>query len=858
MSNIDPTLQNWLQKYKLESCTSSIIEAGVDEYGVIEQLDEEMIQSIIEDANLNKSVMHRVMFKKGVSDVINGVYNPFTQDEQKNASIPEKASIILRETDREMMDGKRTKTIIFIGESGCGKTTTINSMLNYLEEVSYDNSFRFRVPNDLRDDEFISKYHFRTLPTIHYALNIIDTQGFGDFVGVKQNDKMRQDYKEYLQSVASIDGIYFVFKATETTMSSNQRLFKMIANLFIELFGEKVKDNISIIFTFSDGADPPAMKTVKKLQIPYKKCYTINNSAFGENRSFVNEHMFAEGMEEFQALFNDLEEFSTSVSAKLSPELLYLSEYIDTWTSSIDIYLKPAMNQFYSFCETYQHLRKYKKQINKDPNYNQIPHSFIELFTNPENNKIESRPIISLLTKKEIATKYRVHSGKIDDIMKVIHHIMDTLEQQIIFTIMAQAESLKKFYKLMDDPNDKQKEQLTTAIYFDILVQLEFEHRDTGFRERIGILTDLKTKSKQQSNTKISVQEIMNLYVFWQQYFSQNTVNALTEKYEKEKKQKNIIEKELNNQIVRHNKTLEKHRLSAEQIDKQRMTERYEAKMEIEKVKIEAQYSPKSQGDEEEEDQSTQDALVDKYVNYFGEHYPFEASIVTYYAAIVALTTIGFTGDEECGGLHIILGTFVFIIFLALPGIVEGYKYCLSKDENKSCTNVTAKIIGKMLILAILMLSVELEPFSCLIEEGQKVAFQIGVIVIGIVAFILHGALCNGAETEEELAEEIGKFELQTPESKETTTASEDVVIVAAEIPVDDIVLNHWLKDMKMEKYYKQFKDNGYDLGKLVDIKMNVNDLKFLGSGVKYNDKLTLMKAVNALDSTKANKYLEV
>ena len=848
MSKVDPTLQQWLQKYKLESCMSSIIEAGIEEYGVIEQLDEEMIQGIIEEANLNKSVMHRVMFKKGVSDVINGVYkyvilipchpnyllnhrklpkipygiltihtqsmhfvthyktqpnitydiiSPFKKDEAKESeTIPEKAEPILREMDNQIMDGKKTKTIIFIGESGCGKTTTINSMLNYLEDVSYDNSFRFRLPNDLRDDEFISKYHFRTLPVVDYALNIIDTQGFGDFVGVKQNDKMRQDYKDYLQSIAAIDGIYFVMKATETTMSSNQRLFKIIADLFVELFGDAVKDNISIIFTFSDGADPPALKTVEKLQIPYKKTYRINNSAFGENRTFVNEHMFSEGMGEFQQLFEDLEQFSTSVSAKLSPELLVLRDYIATWTSSMDIYLKPAMNQFYAFCETHQHLKKFRKQIEKDPNYNQIPHSYVELYTNPETNQVQSRPITTLFTREELATKYRVASGRCDDIMKVIQSIMDTLEQQILFTITSQSESLKKLYKLMADDNDKNQEQLTTAMYFDILIQLEFEERETGFRERIGIFTDLKTKSRKLGNNKMSVQEIMNLYVFWQQYFAQMRVNIAQQKYEKEKKEKIQIEAKLQDATVRHNKTLEEHRINTEQINKKMMTERFEAKLEMEKVKMEAQYG--SGGGDEAEEKDAEGALVDKYVSYFGQHYPFEASIVTYYAAILSMISIAYASGEPpcdsssdpeldltegcykdtewrnyCKKFEMELSVFTFMIFLLIPGLVEIYKYYVSKDANKKLKSLIGTVIAKEVILGILMLSVDIRPFNCCQTDFTRGIFRVLIVVVGIVCFILHGAMSNPEATEEELAEKIGTIEYTEAETTEVVVEDE-------------------------------------------------------------------------------------
>ena len=74
MAEEDQLLNQWLEKYKLTSCKSSIIEAGLEEYALIEQLDEQMKDEIIEEADLNKTIMQRVMFKKGVSDVQKGVY----------------------------------------------------------------------------------------------------------------------------------------------------------------------------------------------------------------------------------------------------------------------------------------------------------------------------------------------------------------------------------------------------------------------------------------------------------------------------------------------------------------------------------------------------------------------------------------------------------------------------------------------------------------------------------------------------------------------------------------------------------------------------------------------------------------
>ena len=88
-------------------------------------------------------------------------------------------------------DGKKTRTIIFIGQTGAGKTTLINSMANYLMAIAYDEAFRYKLimeNNNINIDkdqtksqtQDITQYHLRNLPRIDFALNIVDTPGFGD------------------------------------------------------------------------------------------------------------------------------------------------------------------------------------------------------------------------------------------------------------------------------------------------------------------------------------------------------------------------------------------------------------------------------------------------------------------------------------------------------------------------------------------------------------------------------------------------------------------------------------------------------------------------------------------------------
>lgn len=89
--------------------------------------------------------------------------------------------------------GGKTRTMIFIGQTGAGKTTLINSMCNFLKCVAYFEPFRYKLIMESKDSSIvkdetrsqtreIGKYYLNKLPGIDYAygLNIVDTPGFGD------------------------------------------------------------------------------------------------------------------------------------------------------------------------------------------------------------------------------------------------------------------------------------------------------------------------------------------------------------------------------------------------------------------------------------------------------------------------------------------------------------------------------------------------------------------------------------------------------------------------------------------------------------------------------------------------------
>eukprot|EP01084_Bolivina_argentea_P319634 554387_1 len=258
-----------LLKYK-----DALVEAGLENINLLNELDDDIVNDMMKQANIKQ--IHQNVLRKAIKEYKNGTYKPVSNDPFKKVRAIRKhlKGYIPIKTNRCWQD-KQTKTIIFIGQTGVGKTTFINSMCNYLHKVLYEEEFRYKLicedPTKARDHSAITKYHLENLPAIDEAITAIDTPGFDDIEGPKKDVKIRNKFKSFFEtSCPFIDGIYFVVKASHTKLGLMQQY---IFNTVLDLFAEDVKENIFILFTFSDGTEPPALKVIQYFGINYAKYF---------------------------------------------------------------------------------------------------------------------------------------------------------------------------------------------------------------------------------------------------------------------------------------------------------------------------------------------------------------------------------------------------------------------------------------------------------------------------------------------------------------------------------------------------------------------------------------------------------
>ncbi|KAI4901117.1 hypothetical protein NFI96_028926, partial [Prochilodus magdalenae] len=171
----------------------------------------------------------------------------------------------------------KNKTILMVGETGTGKTTLINTMVNYFLGVKFEDKVWFEITEEEKGDQSESKTSEITVYEIISeerlsSLTIIDTPGYGHTEGIEKDMDIAQNlYDLFLHGtgVKDLDAVCLVLKASQNRVSDRQRY---IFEAVLSLFGKDIEDIIVLFITHSDGGPPTnVLKAVKKEKVPC--CY---------------------------------------------------------------------------------------------------------------------------------------------------------------------------------------------------------------------------------------------------------------------------------------------------------------------------------------------------------------------------------------------------------------------------------------------------------------------------------------------------------------------------------------------------------------------------------------------------------
>ncbi|XP_051747578.1 uncharacterized protein LOC127511101 [Ctenopharyngodon idella] len=291
---------------------------------------------------------------------------------------------------------KQNKTIMMIGATGAGKTTLINSMINYILGVEWKDDFRFVLIDEGKQKSQaesqtseITAYQINHMDgfKIPHSLTIVDTPGFGDTRGISHDQKITKQIQEFFSNpggIDSIDAVCFVVQASLARLTHTQ---KYIFDSILSIFGKDIAENILVLVTFADGKTPPVLEAIKVSEV---SCATnesgeplhfkFNNSAvFAINKSAEDEDSDCDNFDQmfWKMGFSSMRKFFTSLntmetkSLTLTREVLKERHQIEVLVERLQPQINAGLTKLDEIRKTRAALEQHKAEMdaNKDFEY---------------------------------------------------------------------------------------------------------------------------------------------------------------------------------------------------------------------------------------------------------------------------------------------------------------------------------------------------------------------------------------------------------------------------------------------------------------------------------------------------------
>ncbi|XP_052413760.1 uncharacterized protein LOC127958812 [Carassius gibelio] len=172
---------------------------------------------------------------------------------------------------------KQNKIVLLVGETGAGKTTLINTMVNYILDVKFDDEIWYEITEEEARDQSESQTSEITMYEVfsvknHVSLTVIDTPGYGDTRGLEKDMEVAENLAVLFQSndgVREIDAVCFVIQASKNRLSDRQHY---IISSVLSLFGKDIVNNIMFLITHADGMEPKnVIGAINKARIPCRR-----------------------------------------------------------------------------------------------------------------------------------------------------------------------------------------------------------------------------------------------------------------------------------------------------------------------------------------------------------------------------------------------------------------------------------------------------------------------------------------------------------------------------------------------------------------------------------------------------------
>uniref|UniRef100_A0A3Q1JSW6 Septin-type G domain-containing protein n=1 Tax=Anabas testudineus TaxID=64144 RepID=A0A3Q1JSW6_ANATE len=279
------------------------------------------------------------------------------------------------------------KTILLVGETGSGKSTLINTLMNYTMGVKFEDNIWFEIVEDEKRSQTESQtldvivyeifgFKGQTLP---YSLTIIDTPGYGDTRGIEHDERVSQRLFDLFRSN---DGVHEINAVGLVMKSSDNRVSDRLSYIFdsaMSLFGKNMEKNIVALITHSDGMTPEnVLQALEGAEIKCAKneknepVHFLFNNCLSRERTEKNKpglknawEVTEEGMEQFTNFLETL----TAQKLTTTVEVLNLTVRLKACIQNLQERIEFTEMKQKELQEIQEALTKHEQEMNKNENF---------------------------------------------------------------------------------------------------------------------------------------------------------------------------------------------------------------------------------------------------------------------------------------------------------------------------------------------------------------------------------------------------------------------------------------------------------------------------------------------------------
>ena len=234
------------------------------------------------------------------------------------------------------------KKLMIASTKSANKTAVINTMVNFIFDVKWEDKFQFKLSRDesTHDQIIVYTIYPQKGSPLDFTLTIIDTPEFQDVSNIEYNNRITQQMQELFEGSNDIDYLNGIALVTSADLPQSDPAKKHIFHSILSSFGKDLAGNIFMMVTSPNNQHP--QERITAIKIPFAGYYKFENLALyactDNARSKETYYKNFVSFQKFLVVFSDMQSVNLNMTISVLNKYkeLQLKEHANILTKLVD------------------------------------------------------------------------------------------------------------------------------------------------------------------------------------------------------------------------------------------------------------------------------------------------------------------------------------------------------------------------------------------------------------------------------------------------------------------------------------------------------------------------------------------